>query len=124
MAAAIQTPLQPLSLTTTSSSPSTPSSSPSKPNHVHAIWGYHEDTGDGTPPAPGYVGNLERATIVPPHAPRYRHRYHGDEDEYTLDKHSFQIHRHESREMSSRMTSRSSGLLPGDGEVAEQWVGS
>jgi len=59
---------------------------------------YYQDPGDGTLPAPVYVGksdNVER-----PHAVQnvIIHDIAGDEDKYTLDSHGFQFVKHESQE--------------------------
>ncbi|RFU32278.1 hypothetical protein B7463_g4074, partial [Scytalidium lignicola] len=59
---------------------------------------YYQDPGDGTPPAPYYVGkpnNVDR-----PHAPQsvIIHDIAGNEDKYTLDSHGFQFVKHESKE--------------------------
>jgi len=59
---------------------------------------YYQDPGDGTLPAPVYVGksdNVER-----PHAVQsvIIHDIAGDEDKYTLDSHGFQFVKHESKE--------------------------
>ncbi|KAK4694614.1 hypothetical protein P7C71_g2998, partial [Lecanoromycetidae sp. Uapishka_2] len=65
---------------------------------VVADFNYYKDPGDGSPPAPSYVGKPEtyerpsetRAMVV--------HDIRGEEDKYTLDRTGFQIFQHVSRE--------------------------
>lgn len=65
---------------------------------VIANFNYYKDPGDGSPPAPSYVGKPEtyekpaetRSAIV--------HDIRGTEDQYTLDKTGFQIYKHQSVE--------------------------
>ncbi|KAI9652809.1 MAG: hypothetical protein M1821_007807 [Bathelium mastoideum] len=63
---------------------------------------YYKDPGDGTPPAPSYVGKPE--TYDRPHVSQdvIVHDIAGDEDRYTLDSHGFQIYNHESQEKDFR----------------------
>jgi len=59
---------------------------------------YYQDPGDGTLPAPFYVGQPNTADR--PHAPLsvIIHDIAGNEDKYTLDSHGFQFVKHESKE--------------------------
>jgi len=59
---------------------------------------YYDDPGDGTPPAPFYVGKPQ--TYVRPHAALNVtiKDITGDEDKYDLDSHGFQFVKHESKE--------------------------
>lgn len=65
---------------------------------VVADFNYYKDPGDGSAPAPSYVGKPEtyerpaetRAVTV--------HDIRGEEDEYSLDTTGFQVYRHASRE--------------------------
>lgn len=65
---------------------------------VVAEFNYYKDPGDGSPPAPTYVGKPEtyerpsetRTTVV--------HDIRGEEDKYTLDTTGFQIYTHVSQE--------------------------
>lgn len=67
-------------------------------HNVVADFNYYKDPGDGSLPAPSYVGKPEtyerpaetRAMVV--------HDIRGEEDKYTLDKTGFQIYRHVSKE--------------------------
>ena len=63
-----------------------------------AAFNYYKDPGDGSLPAPSYVGKPETyekpvETIELP-----VHNIRGEEEKYTLDSHGFQIVRHESGE--------------------------
>lgn len=65
---------------------------------VHTELHYYKDPGDGSPPAPIYIGKPEtyqrpaetRSVLV--------HDIRGTEDQYTLDKTGFQIYKHQSVE--------------------------
>ncbi|KAF4628249.1 hypothetical protein G7Y89_g9906 [Cudoniella acicularis] len=59
---------------------------------------YYQDPGDGTLPAPFYVGQPN--TSQRPHTAQnvIIHDISGDEDKYTLDSHGFQFVKHESKE--------------------------
>lgn len=65
---------------------------------VVAEFNYYKDPGDGSPPAPSYVGKPEtyerpvetRAMVV--------HDIRGEEDRYTLDTTGFEIYKHVSQE--------------------------
>ncbi|RDW67522.1 hypothetical protein BP6252_08918 [Coleophoma cylindrospora] len=59
---------------------------------------YYQDPGDGTLPAPFYVGHANPSER--PHVPLsvIIHDIAGDEDKYTLDSHGFQFVKHESKE--------------------------
>ena len=63
-----------------------------------AEFNYYKDPGDGSPPAPTYVGKPE--TLEQPAEVRTMvvHDIRGEEDEYTLDKTGFQVYIHISRE--------------------------
>lgn len=65
---------------------------------VIADFNYYKDPGDGSPPAPTYVGRPE--TYERPSETRTMlvHDIRGEEDKYTLDTKGFQVHRHVSRE--------------------------
>lgn len=69
-----------------------------KAHDVVTEFNYYKDPGDGSPPAPSYVGKPEtyerpsetRSTVV--------HDIRGEEDKYTLDTTGFQIYKHVSQE--------------------------
>lgn len=63
-----------------------------------AEFNYYKDPGDGSPPAPSYVGKPE--TYERPSETRSMvvHDIRGEEDKYTLDKTGFQIYKHVSQE--------------------------
>lgn len=65
---------------------------------VVAEFHYHKDPGDGSPPAPSYVGKPE--TYERPAETRAMTVYdiRGEEDKYTLDTTGFQIYKHVSQE--------------------------
>ena len=85
---------------TTNHDHETQQANPTKPKayDVLADFHYYKDPGDGSPPAPSYVGKPEtyerpaetRAMLV--------HDIRGEEDKYSLDKTGFQIWKHVSRE--------------------------
>ncbi|RMZ88612.1 hypothetical protein DV736_g4158, partial [Chaetothyriales sp. CBS 134916] len=70
---------------------------PAKHNVAAELY-YYKDPGDGTPPAPSYVG--KPSTYLRPHVTQnvVIHDISGDEDKYTLDSHGFQFVKHESKE--------------------------
>lgn len=70
----------------------------SQARDVLADFNYYKDPGDGSPPAPSYVGKPE--TYERPAETRAMtvHDVRGEEDKYTLDTTGFQIYRHASRE--------------------------
>ncbi len=65
---------------------------------VVADFNYYKDPGDGSPPAPSYVGKPE--TYERPAETRAMTVYdiRGEEDKYTLDTKGFQIYKHVSQE--------------------------
>ncbi|EXJ61402.1 uncharacterized protein A1O5_11717 [Cladophialophora psammophila CBS 110553] len=67
-------------------------------HHVHTQLNYYKDPGDGSPPAPTYVGKPE--TYERPVQPLdvTIHDIRGEEKNYTLDKSGFEIYRHASIE--------------------------
>lgn len=70
----------------------------SKKHNVATVLNYYADPGDGSPPAPTYVGRPE--TYNRPHVEQnvVINDISGDESKYTLDSHGFQIWNHQSRE--------------------------
>ena len=73
--------------------------SKSKEDHdVSTTLNYYKDPGDGSEPAPTYVGKPE--TYERPFEPLdvVVEDIRGREDQFTLDKRGFQIYRHESKE--------------------------
>lgn len=70
---------------------------PAKHDVVTELY-YYKDPGDGSEPAPSYVGKPE--TYVRPHVTQQVtvRDITGDEDLYTLDSHGFQLYPHESVE--------------------------
>lgn len=73
--------------------------SPSKgPQDVVAQFNYYKDPGDGSPPAPSYVGKpetYERPTETITHVV---HDIRGEEEKYSVDTTGFQIYKHISEE--------------------------
>ena len=72
-----------------------------KSKEVHDVptqLNYYKDPGNGSEPAPAYVGKPE--TYERPYEPLdvVVQDIRGREDQFTLDKHGFQIYRHESKE--------------------------
>ena len=72
-----------------------------KSKEVHDVptkLNYYKDPGDGSEPAPSYVGKPE--TYEHPHEPLdvVVEDIRGREDQFTLDKNGFQIYRHASKE--------------------------
>ena len=72
-----------------------------KPKEVHDVstqLNYYKDPGDGSEPAPSYVGKPE--TYERPFEPLdvVVEDIRGREDQFTLDKNGFQVYRHESKE--------------------------
>ena len=67
-------------------------------HHVHTQLNYYKDPGDGSPPAPSYVGKPEtyERPVQPVDVTIYDIR--GEEKNYTLDKSGFEIYRHTSIE--------------------------
>ena len=68
-------------------------------HHLVADFNYYQDPGDGSGPAPSYVGRPE--TYERPAETRSMpvHDIRGEEDRYTLDGNGFQIFRHASQEV-------------------------
>ena len=72
-----------------------------KSKEVHDVYtklNYYKDPGDGSEPAPTYVGKPE--TYERPFEPLdvVVEDIRGREDQFTLDKNGFQIYRHQSKE--------------------------
>ena len=67
-------------------------------HHVHTSLNYYKDPGDGSLPAPTYVGKPE--TYERPTQPFdvTVHDIRGEEGKYTLDGQGFQIYKHSSVE--------------------------
>ena len=63
-----------------------------------AEFNYYKDPGDGSPPAPSYVGKPETYERPAEARTMVVHDIRGEEDKYTLDKTGFQVYRHVSRE--------------------------
>ncbi|KAJ9138419.1 High-affinity methionine permease [Pleurostoma richardsiae] len=65
---------------------------------VVTVLNYYKDPGDGSPPAPAYVGKPE--TYDRPYITQevVIKDISGHEDDYTLDSHGFRIYKHESKE--------------------------
>ena len=59
---------------------------------------YYKDPGDGSGPAPTYVGKPETYERPTEKLTAVVHDIRGEEDKYTLDKTGFQIYRHTSQE--------------------------
>ena len=59
---------------------------------------YYKDPGDGSLPAPSYVGKPETYERPVETRTMVVHDIRGEEDKYTLDKTGFQIYRHVSQE--------------------------
>jgi len=70
----------------------------SSKHHVKTKLNYYKDPGDGSAPAPSYIGRPE--TYERPYEPLdvTVTDIRGDEQKYSLDGNGFQIHRHESAE--------------------------
>jgi len=78
-----------------------PATKPPKHN-VATELNYYQDPGDGSPPAPVYVGKADN--VDRPHAAVSTtiHDISGDEEKYTLDGNGFQYVKHESKEKEFR----------------------
>lgn len=85
--------------TYTPTTTSTATEAPAETKHnVPTTLNYYKDPGDGSPPAPSYVGKpdtyerpVEKLNVTV-------NDVRGDEDKYTLDKNGFQFYPHESKE--------------------------
>ncbi|KAI9720783.1 MAG: hypothetical protein M1812_002622 [Candelaria pacifica] len=70
-----------------------------KPHNVEAEFNYYLDPGDGSLPSPNYVDKPDSYNEKPVDTRRVLvHDIRGSEDEYTLDKTGFQVHKHVSKE--------------------------
>ncbi|OQV02595.1 hypothetical protein CLAIMM_07762 [Cladophialophora immunda] len=67
-------------------------------HHVHTQLNYYKDPGDGSPPAPTYVGKPETYERPVEPVDVTIHDIRGEEKNYTLDKNGFEIYRHTSIE--------------------------
>ena len=67
-------------------------------HHVQTKLNYYKDPGDGSPPAPSYVGKPETYERPTEQLDVTVHDIRGEEQNYNLDKNGFQIHRHTSVE--------------------------
>lgn len=65
---------------------------------VVADFNYYKDPGDGSPPAPTYVGKPETYERPAETRTMLVHDIRGEEDKYTLDTTGFQIYKHVSQE--------------------------
>ena len=65
---------------------------------VVADFHYYKDPGDGSLPAPSYVGRPETYERPAETRTMVVHDIRGEEDKYSLDKTGFQIYRHVSQE--------------------------
>ena len=76
----------------------TPAQIPKQPQDVVAQFNYYKDPGDGSKPAPSYVGKPE--TYERPAEPLNHivHDIRGSEDKYSLDTTGFQVYKHVSEE--------------------------
>ena len=74
------------------------SKAPSKSHDVLATFNYYKDPGDGSPPAPSYVGKPETYERPAEALQHVVHDIRGEEDKYTLDTTGFQIWKHASEE--------------------------
>ena len=98
--AAVQTPsghstsFEPL--TTSDKGPSATSSY--KPHNVQTTLNYYKDPGDGSPPAPSYIGKPETYERPSEALEVVVNDIRGKEQDYTLDKNGFQIYKHASVE--------------------------
>ena len=64
-----------------------------------AEFNYYKDPGDGSLPAPTYIGKPETYYERPTETrTMVVHDIRGEEDKYTLDKTGFQVYRHVSQE--------------------------
>jgi len=77
--------------------PLAPKTKPQKHDVATELY-YYKDPGDGSLPAPSYVGKPQ--TYLRPHETQnvIVHDIAGDEEKYTLDSHGFQFVQHESKE--------------------------
>jgi len=69
-----------------------------KKHDVNTTLYYYKDPGDGSPPAPTYVGRPETYTRPAEPLDTTVHDISGNENKYTLDSHGFQIYKHSSVE--------------------------
>ncbi|GAB1313742.1 hypothetical protein MFIFM68171_03952 [Madurella fahalii] len=77
-----------------------PLETPQKHN-VHTVMNYYKDPGDGSPPAPFYVVSTDPQQLLKRPVDPVNvivTDISGNENDYTLDSHGFQIVQHESRE--------------------------
>lgn len=65
---------------------------------VVAEFNYYKDPGDGSPPAPSYVGKPETYERPAETRTMVVHDIRGEEDRYTLDTTGFEIYEHVSQE--------------------------
>ena len=65
---------------------------------VVAEFNYYKDPGDGSPPAPSYVGKPETYERPAETRTMVVHDIRGEEDKYTLDTTGFEIYKHVSQE--------------------------
>ena len=65
---------------------------------VVAEFNYYKDPGDGSPPAPSYVGKPETYERPAETRTMVVHDIRGEEDRYTLDTTGFEIYKHVSQE--------------------------
>jgi hypothetical protein len=66
--------------------------------NVQTTLNYYLDLGDGSPPAPTYVGKPETYERPAATTDVTVHDIRGEEDQYTLDSHGFQLYRYPSLE--------------------------
>ena len=69
-----------------------------RPHDVVADFHYYKDPGDGSPPAPSYVGKPETYERPAETRSMLVRDIRGEENKYSLDRTGFQIYNHVSRE--------------------------
>ena len=75
-----------------------PTSKTPEPQDVHTTLNYYKDPGDGSEPAPIYVGKPETYERPSETVDVTVRDIRGQEPNFTLDKTGFQIHKHKSAE--------------------------
>ena len=65
---------------------------------IIAAFNYYKDPGDGSLPAPAYIGKPETYEKPTESIELPVHDIRGEEEKYTLDSHGFEIVKHESKE--------------------------
>jgi len=69
-----------------------------EPHHVHTALNYYKDPGDGSEPAPYYVGKPETYERPSESLSVTVHDIRGQEQNFTLNKNGFQVYNHKSVE--------------------------